>query len=257
MKLPAFFCVFFFFAAFSCDLFVAAPSERTGMAATAISDSTDWAAYGIRVDPPEQPYEQTRAGIKQQRTLLHNAYRNKTLDYDSVSGVFTEALLNQIVPYWYGTPWSFEGHTAVPGEGRIACGYFVSTTLEHAGIRINRYKLAQQAPENEARTVAMGDSVLVVRGGWVKDVLPVVQNTLNDGLYFIGLSSSHVGYLLKRRDKIFFLHSNYTFPAEVRIEPANGKSVLNNFTVFYIVPVSGNKKLLDAWLGGQEVPVRQ
>ncbi|HRI59037.1 MAG TPA: hypothetical protein PK228_04930 [Saprospiraceae bacterium] len=220
-------------------------------------DSTDWATYGIRMEPPEQTYKQTRTDIQQQRSLLRSAYRNKTVGLDSISVVFTEVLINRIIPYWYGTPWSFEGHTAVPGAGQIACGYFVSTTLEHAGLKVNRYKLAQQAPETEARTVAMGDSVTVFRGGWVSDALPMIQNSLNDGLYFIGLSSSHVGFLLKRRGRLFFLHSNYTYPAEVRIELANGTSVLNSFTMFYIAPISSNKKLAEAWLYGQEVPVRQ
>lgn len=238
-------------------MFVAPPSKKNGSIVAETSDSTDWATYGIRLDPSEQTYSRTRTDIQQQRTLLRNAYRNKTVSIDSISVVFTEALINRVVPYWYGTPWSFEGHTAIPGEGKIACGYFVSTTLENAGIKVNRYKLAQQAPEGEARAIAMGDSVRVVRGGWMGEALPVVENSLKDGIYFIGLSSSHVGYLLKRRGRLFLLHSNYTHPAEVRIEPANGMSVLHNFTTFYIVPVSGNKKLLEAWLYEREVPVQQ
>src|SRR5690606_907796 len=77
---------------------------------------------------------------------------------DSVMEVFTLKLLNEIIPYWYGTEWDFEGHTAIPNEGKIACGYFVSTTLRDMGLNINRYKLAQQHGLNEARTIALGNT---------------------------------------------------------------------------------------------------
>ena len=171
--------------------------------------------------------------------------------------MFADAIVNRLLPYWYGTPWSFDGHTEVPGLGRIACGYLVSTTLLHAGVRLNRYKLAQQAPSGEAATLALGDSIMPMRGIWTSEVLPKLKNTLPDGLYFIGLGGSHVGYLLKRRDCFFLLHSNYTYPALVRIEPAGEQSVLGNFSTFYIVPVSGSKKMMEAWLYEREVVVRQ
>lgn len=47
-------------------------------------------------------------------------------------------LLDSIIPFWYKTVWSFEGHSEVPRQGEIACGYFVSTTLLHAGLKLNR-----------------------------------------------------------------------------------------------------------------------
>lgn len=240
----------------ACDTRVTPPAGKTSaykdVAGNKISDDQNWSAFGIQILPNEQSYGRTQADIRRRKMQLRDSFRGKTIDFDSVGTVFSEALINQIIPYWYGTPWSFEGHTAVPGQGRIACGYFISTTLQDAGLSLNRYRLAQQAPENEARAIAMGDSVMILNGGWAKDVRPLLQNILNDGLYFIGLGSSHVGYLLKRGERFFFLHANYTYPAEVRIEPANEKSVLSHYNTFFVVPVSGNKKLLEAWLNDRD-----
>ncbi len=253
-------CPLIFFAFFACDALVTPAAHNTlkinNLTVPETLDSAQWAAYGIRITPDKRTYDRTQADIRRQRMQLRDAVRGNSIGLDSAGIVFTKVLVNQIIPYWYGTPWSFEGHTSVPGKGNIACGYFISTTLQHAGIQINRYRLAQQAPQDEARAIAMGDSVTVVYGRWADKALPELRNTLQDGLFFIGLSGSHVGYLLKRQGKFFLLHSNYTYPAEVRIEPADEQSVLNNFDRFYIAPVSTNKKLVEAWLEGREVPVQ-
>jgi len=255
MKNCFFSCLFCFFTCLSCeypDGVPAAAAVRTGNVRT---DSSDWAAYGIRTLVPAESYDQAKASIRKLKSGLRDAHHTKKIDLDSAGRAFADVIVNRLLPYWYGTPWSFEGHTEVPGSGRIACGYLVSTTLLHAGVRLNRYKLAQQAPSDEAATLALGDSVMLVRGVWTSEVLPKLKNMLPDGLYFIGLGGSHVGYLLKRRDRFFLLHSNYTYPALVRIEPAGERSVLGSFSTFYIVPVSGNRKLLEAWLYEREVAI--
>ena len=45
------------------------------------------------------------------------------------------ALRDDLLPAWNGTAWAMNGTSQVPGRGSIACGYFVSTTLMHAGFR--------------------------------------------------------------------------------------------------------------------------
>jgi len=56
-------------------------------------------------------------------------------------------IVDDIIPYWYGTPWEFYGTTEKPKQGSIACGYFVSTILKHAGYNVEKNKMAQQASE--------------------------------------------------------------------------------------------------------------
>ena len=52
----------------------------------------------------------------------------------------------------------------------------------------------------------------------------VFQQTLfrknyKEGLYFIGLDN-HVGFLLFRNNELYFIHSNYSSPAIVKLEKA-------------------------------------
>ena len=77
-------------------------------------------------------YIEVKNSIKELKLDLAN--KNK----DSLSLIFKQSLLNRISPFWQGTEWSFEGHTAMPKKGEIACGYFVSTTLRDVGLNINR-----------------------------------------------------------------------------------------------------------------------
>ena len=69
--------------------------------------------------------------------------------------IFTLFLLNNIIPHWYGTKQDFCAYTETPKQGVIACGILVSTTLKDMGLNVNRYKLAQQSPTNEAKTIAI------------------------------------------------------------------------------------------------------
>ena len=62
--------------------------------------------------------------------------------------IVTASIFKEIFPSWYGTPWDFYGTTQAPQQGKIACGYFVSTVLRDAGWRVQRVRLAQQASEN-------------------------------------------------------------------------------------------------------------
>ena len=95
-------------------------------------------------------YSQTKQSIEIQRKNLSNQYKSlsdsieKTEFLDSVSEIFTKKLLSDIIPYWYGTEWDFNGYTSQPQKGKIACGYFVSTTLRDMGLNLNRYELAKK-----------------------------------------------------------------------------------------------------------------
>ena len=129
---------------------------------------------------------------------------DKKILLDSTKQNFTNLLLNKIIPYWYGTVWDFNGYTSKPNQGTIACGYFVSTTLRDMGLSLNRYKLAQQGPENEAKSIAINlNEVLYFK----KDDITENLKHLDEGLYFVGLDY-HVGYLFIDSGNAYFIHSN-------------------------------------------------
>ena len=47
--------------------------------------------------------------------------------------------------YWSGTGWDYNGVSRTPGQGSIACGYFVTTLLQDLGFSVERVRLAQAA----------------------------------------------------------------------------------------------------------------
>ncbi len=174
---------------------------------------------------------------------------------DSLSYFLEEALVNKIFPYWYGTPWDFNGHTNVPNEEKIACGYFVSTTLKHLGFNLNRYKLAQQLPIHEAKTLSVGEPILDIQSDTFEVCLEEIKTSLTKGIYFVGLNDSHVGFLLKRKNQLFFIHSNYGIPTEVVIESAKKSTIFNSFRHFYIAKISTNQTLLNFWKTERKIPI--
>ena len=204
---------------------------------------------------PDRDYPASRALAAQKRDALKVAYNAGSISLDSVGQVFTDILLKEIIPHWYGTSWAFEGHTETPGQGQIACGYFVSTTLLHAGLNLNRYRLAQQSPADEALMLSLGDTVRVTRHDDAAKALAVWRERLRDGLYFVGLGANHVGYLLKQGAGLYLIHSNYASPYEVQMQPAEA-SVLIGFSAFYLADITFNRRLMAYWLNGGKVPLK-
>ena len=193
-------------------------------------------------------YDQRKAGAERLRKELKAAYESGEVGLDSVGQAFEDYMLNKIIPHWYGTPWDFEGHTNVPNEGEVACGYLVSTTLRHMNIQINRYHLAQQAASNEAKTLAI-DFDQIKTYSQIEDF----KNELNDGLYMVGLSY-HVGYLLIKEGKLYFIHSNYIGAEGVTIEHAENSDALHSSEIYVLIRI-GNPELMKQWLMGSPVKV--
>lgn len=192
--------------------------------------------------------------IKIRNSLIHQ-YRNasdtisKNRILDSSMVVFTNLLLNNIIPYWYETKWDFNGYTSIPNQGTIACGYFVSTTLKDMGLNLNRYKLAQKGPENEAKSIAIMPSATF---HYKEEELNDTLSNFNDGLYFVGLDN-HVGFLYLNNGSTYFLHSNY-IDGKVMIENIEYSEAFPSSN-YYISKISGNRFLAEKWLKKEEIIV--
>lgn len=174
---------------------------------------------------------------------------------DSLSYLYTNLLTEQIIPHWLGTPWSFEGHTSVPGSGEIACGYFVSTTLKDVGFNLDRYKFAQQLPIHEAKTLAQGKPLLEINNYATDERIAILKDTLKEGIYFIGFDQTHVGYIQKRNDDLFVIHSNYIGAEGVVIERIEDSQVFSYYSRIYIADISRNAALMKKWVRGEVVKV--
>lgn len=215
------------------------PSTVTDIVAVEVDSSNiDSTVLGILFEPTGT-YHAAKLRVK-------NAKRSANSGKD-----FESYLVNDIISHWYGTEWDFNGYTAVPNEGVIACGYFVSTTLLHMGIDVNRYKMAQQAGLYEAQTLALSENnYRTIRGS---DSLKVIlKRDYSDGIYFVGLDN-HVGYLYIKDQIPYFIHSNY-IEDRVMIEKAFYAPAFES-GIYVIAEISTNEKLMERWRSGATVPV--
>lgn len=207
---------------------------------------------------PDRDYGQVRADLAQQRAEWARQFREapdslqREAALDSAAALLTRELVSGIFPHWMGTPWDFEGHTDVPGQGEVACGYLVSTTLRHAGFNLNRYKLAQQSAFSACKTLNMGqqpERLAAVNPAQVADDFLASQK---DGLYVVG-QDYHVGFLFKSEGRLLFIHSSYLPPAAVTAEIAHTSAAFGATRSHWITPVTHNRPLIKAWLSGATI----
>jgi hypothetical protein len=211
-----------------------------------IPDSVLFKEDSIVLKPGPTPYFTRINQLNKERRALKNRFHSQEIDIQKVQPEFERYLVQEIIPYWYGTKWDFDGYTNRPRQGKIACGYFVSTTLLHAGLPIDRYKLAQKSPLDEANMLAYGQKVLTINE-FDSLMLYMSDTATKNGIYFIGLDQSHVGFLVKRKH-VWFIHSAYKEPAEVRVENALHSEILRAYSRFFLVGLSTNEKFLLDWL---------
>ncbi|NHF61404.1 hypothetical protein FK220_018770 [Flavobacteriaceae bacterium TP-CH-4] len=215
--------------------------------------AVDTRPLDTKKDPDSLSYGEMKTGIANLRKSLAENFREGTVTMDSIQEKFVENLVDNIIPYWLDTPWSFEGHTAVPKHGKIACGYFISTTLRDMGLRLNRYKLAQKGPLDEAKALSCGEKIYSVVEMDPEKAFSEIDRITKDGIYFIGFDKGHVGYVLKRNSALYLVHSNYLYPALVRIESLKDSRVFQSYTTFHLVAISNNSTLMQRWLDNSTI----
>ena len=185
--------------------------------------------------------------------LLKNDSLSKMHFIDSANALMVTNLLENIIPFWYGTEWDFNGYTAKPGEGVIACGYFVSTTLRDIGLNLNRYHMAQQAALNAAKSIQGDEALKFLRNvSNHQEVERFCQKHLSNGLYFVGLDS-HVGFLYLKDRALYFIHSDYVSDKVTAELAATSAAFVSNMYVF--CPISGNRSLTKKWLDNERIPI--
>lgn len=161
-----------------------------------------------------------------------------------------QAITQELIPAWEGTRWEFYGTTQVPGQGSIACGYYVSTLLEHAGFRVERVKLAQQASERIILTLTDEAHIHRTSDATVERSLAPVR-TGGRGLYLVGLDY-HVGLLVHDGATIRFCDSSYLNPTAVTCQdPAEAFSYTSRYRV---VGELLTDPMMEAWLEDRPLP---
>jgi hypothetical protein len=200
---------------------------------------------------PKDAYQALRYDITAEREML--AYK-QALGEDVYADTLAtlDKRLPELINAWKGTRWSYSGTTQVPKTGKIACGYFVSTVLQHAGFKVDRVDLARQPSEQIIRSVIPDPEIDRFYGASRDEVVRHVEKQ-GLGVYVVGLDT-HIGFLVNEKGKkVNFCHSTRrNKKAGVVCEVARtSESLKSRYTVLGKL---GEPQLLDAWLAGADLP---
>jgi hypothetical protein len=171
------------------------------------------------------------------------------------SRVFLETVLPEMMRCWLGTGWDFHGTSEVPGQGRIACGYFVATVLRDAGFRVDRYKLARQPSQNILRSFLPREA-LTLRVGVPYASFAAELGAAEPGVRIVGLDH-HVAFLVTGPAGFRFIHSSGSKPWCVVDEDREGADVLRRSNYRVHGSLTGDRRVILRWLAGERIEVRE
>ncbi|WP_460557301.1 hypothetical protein [Ferruginibacter profundus] len=160
--------------------------------------------------------------------------------------IFTGAAVETIIPGWIGTAWDFNGTSETPQQGKIACGYFVTTVLRDAGLPVARIKLAQCASEQMVTTLIQPKYIQRFSNISIDNFVKAVQQQ-GFGLYIVGLDN-HVGFIYNDGTEIYFIHSTFVGTRNVQKEKAATSRVLSQSKYKVLGKLSADEKALDRWI---------
>lgn len=204
-------------------------------------------------------YKDVLAKLEAERVALASQYQQASPAQqadviDRARTVVTRAIYSEIFSSWYGTAWDFYGTTQVPQQGKIACGYFVSTVLRDAGWRVQRVRLAQQASENIILSLTTDPYVKRFRRVAINDFVSAVK-VWGAGIYVVGLDI-HTGFIVNTGGEVYFIHSSYADPYMVVREKANESKILSASKYRVLGKVTADDVFIQKWLLRKEIVTR-
>ena len=209
-------------------------------------------------DPPD--YRDLLTKVESERETLALKYDQATSETEK-DRIVTQAreavirsLYTEIFPHWYGTAWDFNGTTEVPGQGKIACGYFVSTVLRDAGWRVQRARLAQQASENIILSLTGEPYIKRFRRVAIRDFVKTVKEW-GPGVYVVGLDI-HIGFIVNSGDEVYFVHASYVEPFAVVKENALESKILQASKYRVLGKITADDEFIEKWLLRKEIITR-
>ncbi len=216
---------------------------------------------GLPEKPKPDPakYATLTAELERWRTDLAKRHaKARTADEKAVvekdARIILENALPAMMRCWLGTKWDFNGTAKGPGEGKIACGYFVATVLKDAGFKVDRYQLAQQPSGNILRTFLPKDSCALTVGEDFKAFAASVGSR-EPGVYVIGLDT-HVAFIVVRDGGFRFIHSSGSRPWCVVDESPDEAGVLQRSSWRMLGNLTAEPAVIRHWLKTDKIVVR-
>lgn len=204
-------------------------------------------------------YKDTLAKLEAERLRLASRFQTaSSVERPAVIAeartLLTRSIYDDVFPAWYGTPWDFNGTSEIPRQGKIACGYFVSTVLRDAGWKVQRVRLAQQASENIILSLTTDPFVRRFRRVAIADFVSAVKEW-GPGIYIVGLDI-HVGFIVNTDDDIYFIHSSYVEPYTVIREKAIESRILTGSNYRVLGNILSDDQLISNWLTGKAISTK-
>lgn len=172
----------------------------------------------------------------------YDAFLNSVVTSEKSAANLFKYLDQDMPAFWDATTWDFYGMSRVPGEGEIACGYFVTTLLRDLGFDIDRVRLAQEPSGVMIEEL----TVNIHKSNSLQNTLDVIKNGPNNAIYIIGLDF-HTGFISHSDTGTFFIHSNYIDRTGVVREDAATSEALSHSNFFMIDNLTANPKFLAIW----------
>jgi len=198
-----------------------------------------------------------------------------------------QQIIDHYIPAWYGVPWNIVGgkeddetkkqfwaRAAIirksqkiedPNHPQVQtnCSLFLTTTLKHTGVKVARYKLAQQLSADIIRSLVPKKNIRWL-GNRPLNKFIADAKSMGQGLYIIGLDN-HTGYLVNGTPKsqtgqrlppdLYFCHADYgNTPQIVRCEKASVSPTLAGSKckvigkIFSLDNQKTNPNLVQKWL---------
>jgi len=208
-------------------------------------------ANGLEEQTPLENYINILSEIKREKERIKEEYINadsleqKTIIQTAEKYVL-DKLVNNIFPAWYGTKWDFNGTTNLPKQGSIACGYFVTRTIEAVGFNIPTHKWAQE-PSSYMITKMSSESEKEFTSGLSLSEFKKRIEKKGEGLYVVGLDC-HVGFLYYQKNEMKLIHSNYyNPPSAVVSEAIDTNNPLRNSNIRYLGEICG-PEMMKKWI---------
>jgi hypothetical protein len=196
-------------------------------------------------------YQDVVANIDSLRLLLQKEYTSGSYQVKAtVLSYSKKALVRSIgtdlFNFWEGTPWDYNGTTVIPNQGKIACGYFVTTLLKDAGVQLDRQKLAVCASFTMMKTLTSQQSVKNLSSMSYAEFTNYTGQ-FGNAVFVVGLDF-HTGFIVNVKGQSWFIHSNYINRVGVMKERVEESLALQASKTRYITCLTENKKFLLNWL---------
>lgn len=195
---------------------------------------------------PKRTYDETIISIRARQKEFSQKHQGVDSELYEITDFWVKAISEDLYEHWQNTPWDFNGTARKPGEGPIACGYFVTTILSDMNFTLNRVKLAICPSSIMMKSVCSNQKI--------QNLSYLSYSNFNDnllkmgkGVYIIGLDF-HTGFIINDGKENLFIHSNYIGRKGVTKEPVLASAALYSSKTRWLVCLTRDKGFIRKWM---------